>query len=131
MSTSSRPAVVRASAPHHVAYPAINGRRHHGWRVLSAPPALQPLPEFRCTATSRPSPELLDLLNTFVVEQYLAGLSLRQIAELTDRSFSGVRRILATRGVRRWPAGAAARLRLRALAVRRRRDLRRRAGRAR
>jgi len=42
-----------------------------------------------------------------VVEQYLAGLSLRQIAELTDRSFSGVRRILASRGVRRRPAGAA------------------------
>jgi hypothetical protein len=70
-------------------------------------PQLQPLPEFRGTATSRPSPEQLDRLSAFVVEQYLAGLSLRQIAELTDRSFSGVRRILATRGVRRRPAGAA------------------------
>ena len=35
-----------------------------------------------------------------MVEQYQAGLSLRQIAELTDRSFSAVRRIL-DRGVRR------------------------------
>jgi|GEM_PF-2837504 len=68
---------------------------------------LQPLPEFRGTATSRPSPELLHRLSTFVVEQYPAGRSLREIAELTDRSFSGVRRIRATRGVRRWPAGAA------------------------
>jgi DNA-directed RNA polymerase specialized sigma24 family protein len=66
-----------------------------------------PLPEFRGTASSRTSPEQLDRLSTFVVEQYLAGLSLRQIAELTDRSFSGVRRILAPRGVRRRPAGAA------------------------
>jgi len=38
------------------------------------------LPEFRGTATSRPSPELLRRLSTFVVEQYQAGLSLRQVA---------------------------------------------------
>jgi len=70
-------------------------------------PQLQPLPEFRGTATSRPSPELLHRLSSFVVERYDAGLSLRQIAELTDRSFSAVRRILDSRGVRRRPPGAA------------------------
>jgi hypothetical protein len=70
-------------------------------------PQLQPLPEFRGAATSRPSPELLHRLSSFVVEQYDAGLSLRQIAELTDRSFSAVRRILDSRGVRRRRPGAA------------------------
>src|SRR5674536_121387 len=79
----------------------------HGSVSYPPHPQLQPLPEFRGTATSRPSPELRRRLSTFVVEQYQAELSLRQVAELTDRSFSAVRGILDTRGVRRRPPGAA------------------------
>ncbi|WP_242654216.1 helix-turn-helix domain-containing protein [Klenkia soli] len=44
----------------------------------------------------------------FVLEQYAAGRSLRELAELTDRSFSAVRKILDRHGVRRRPVGAAA-----------------------
>jgi DNA-binding NarL/FixJ family response regulator len=40
-------------------------------------------------------------VETFVLEQYAAGRSLREIAELTDRSFSAVRNILDKHGVRR------------------------------
>jgi hypothetical protein len=36
-----------------------------------------------------------------VVDQYAAGRSLRQIAELTDRSFSAIRSVLDRAGVRR------------------------------
>jgi hypothetical protein len=38
--------------------------------------------------------------------QYAAGLSLRELAELTDRSFSAVRNILDKHGVRRRPSCA-------------------------
>jgi hypothetical protein len=41
----------------------------------------------------------------FIVEQYTAGRSLRELAELTDRSFSAVRNILDKHGVRRRAAG--------------------------
>jgi hypothetical protein len=44
---------------------------------------------------------------TFIVEQYAAGRSLRELSELTDRSFSAVRNILDRRGIRRRGAGAA------------------------
>jgi predicted HTH domain antitoxin len=44
----------------------------------------------------------------FVLEQYQEGRSLREIAELTDRSFSAIRNILDTRGVQRRPPGAQA-----------------------
>ncbi len=43
----------------------------------------------------------------FVVDQYAAGRSLRELAELTDRSFSAVRKILDRHGVRRRGVGAA------------------------
>ncbi len=43
----------------------------------------------------------------FIVEQYTAGRSLRELAELTDRSFSAVRNILDKHGVRRRAVGAA------------------------
>ena len=42
----------------------------------------------------------------FIVEQYAAGRSLRQLAELTDRSFSAVRNILSKHGVHRRGSGA-------------------------
>jgi hypothetical protein len=41
------------------------------------------------------------------VEQYEAGRSPRQLAELTDRSFSAVRNILTRRCVHRRSSGAA------------------------
>jgi hypothetical protein len=43
----------------------------------------------------------------FIVEQYTAGRSLRELAELTDRSFSALRNILDKHGVRRRAVGAA------------------------
>lgn len=45
-------------------------------------------------------------METFIVEQYTAGRSLRELAKLTDRSFSAVRNILAKRGVCRRTVGA-------------------------
>ena len=45
-------------------------------------------------------------VEAFIVEQYAAGRSLRQLAELTDRSFSAVRNILSTHGVHRRGSGA-------------------------
>ena len=41
-----------------------------------------------------------------IVEKYAAGRSLPELAELTDRSFSAVRNILARHGVHRRGAGA-------------------------
>ncbi len=70
-------------------------------------PVRRPLPEFAGTATPRPSPELLERLVAFVLAAYAEGRSLREIAELTDRSFSAVRRILDSRGVPRRGVGAA------------------------
>jgi hypothetical protein len=51
------------------------------------------LPEFRGTASPRPDPAVQARVEAFIVEQYEAGRSLRQLAELTDRSFSAVRNI--------------------------------------
>ncbi|WP_442929949.1 helix-turn-helix domain-containing protein [Modestobacter sp. VKM Ac-2979] len=45
-------------------------------------------------------------VEAFVLERYAGGRSLREIAELTDRSFSAVRNILDKHGVRRRAAGA-------------------------
>jgi len=45
-------------------------------------------------------------VESYVVEQYLAGRSLRVIAEETDCSFSAVRNILQKRGVCRRTPGA-------------------------
>jgi predicted transcriptional regulator len=46
-------------------------------------------------------------VEAFIVEQYAAGRSLRELAELTDRSFSAVRNALTRHGVHRRGAGAA------------------------
>ncbi len=71
-------------------------------------PQLRPLPEFAGTArtgtvTDR---ELQARLETFVVDQYNAGRSLREIAELIDRSQTAVRRVLDKHPVPRRPPGA-------------------------
>ena len=47
-------------------------------------PVLEPLEEFKGSATVRQSPEQRARLIAFAAEQYVAGRSLRQIAELTD-----------------------------------------------
>jgi hypothetical protein len=70
-------------------------------------PQLQALPEFAGTALSRPDPAVQARVEAFVLEQYADGRSLREIAELTDRSFSAVRNILDKYGVRRRERGAA------------------------
>ncbi|MDP9458691.1 MAG: helix-turn-helix domain-containing protein [Actinomycetota bacterium] len=45
-------------------------------------------------------------VEAFIVEQYAAGRSLRELSELTDRSFSAVRNVLDRRGIRRRGSGA-------------------------
>jgi hypothetical protein len=47
-------------------------------------------------------------LEAFIVAQYRAGRSLREIGELVDRSQTAIRRALDKHGVRRRQAGAAA-----------------------
>ena len=76
-------------------------------------PQLRPRPEFAGTArngTARngtiPSPELQERLEAFVVAQHNAGRSLREIAELVDRSVTAVRRALDKHQVPRRPSGA-------------------------
>ncbi len=71
-------------------------------------PQLRALPEFTGTAMSRPRPSVQARVEAFVLAQYAAGRSLREIAELTDRSFSAVRNILDKHGTVRRGVGAAA-----------------------
>ncbi len=56
--------------------------------------------------TSRPTPELQERLAVFVLAAYAEGRSLREIAELTDRSFSAIRNLLERHGVHRRSVGA-------------------------
>lgn len=64
------------------------------------------LPEFRGTARVRQSPQERAQLLAFVTEQYIAGRSLRELAELTGRTQTAIRRALDQAGVRRRGAGA-------------------------
>jgi DNA-binding NarL/FixJ family response regulator len=64
------------------------------------------MPAFVGTALSRPDPAVQARVEAFVLEQYAGGRSLREIAELTDRSHSAVRNILDKHGVRRRERGA-------------------------
>jgi len=68
---------------------------------------LKPLPEFAGTAVSRPNPDVQRRVESFVQVEYAAGRSLREIAELTDRSHSAIRNILQRNGVLRRAVGAA------------------------
>ena len=72
-------------------------------------PVLKPLEEFKGSATVRQSPEQRARLIAFAAEQYVAGRSLRQIAELTDRTQTAIRRALAEAGVPTRGPGAPAR----------------------
>lgn len=69
-------------------------------------PQLRPLPEFAGTRDST-HPLLQARLEAYVVTAYLAGQSLRQIAERVDRSPTAVRRALDKHRVQRRPPGAA------------------------
>jgi hypothetical protein len=71
-------------------------------------PQLRPLPAFAGTARSGtvPSQRLQAQLEAFVVGEYAAGRSLRQIAELIDRSPTAVRRVLDKHRVPRRAVGA-------------------------
>lgn len=71
-----------------------------GRRVLDA------LPQFVGSASVRQTPEQRAALLAFVAEQYEAGRSLREIAELTDRTQTAVRRALDQAGVVRRGRGA-------------------------
>jgi hypothetical protein len=71
-------------------------------------PQLRPLPAFAGTARTGtvPSQRLQAQLEAFVLGEYAAGRSLRQIAELIDRSPTAVRRVLDKHGVPRRAVGA-------------------------
>jgi hypothetical protein len=71
-------------------------------------PQLRPLPDFAGTALPRPDPAVQARVERFVLDGCSAGRSLRELAELTDRSHSAVRNVLDKHGVRRRPTGAAA-----------------------
>lgn len=69
-------------------------------------PQLKPLPEFKGTAGPRPSPQVQARVERFILDGYAEGRSLRELSELTDRSFSAVRNILQKHGVTRRATGA-------------------------
>lgn len=68
-------------------------------------PQLRPRPEFAGTRDSA-HPLLQERLEAFIVDTYLKGRSLREVAELVDRSQTAVRRALDKHQVRRRPSGA-------------------------
>ena len=70
-------------------------------------PQLRPLLEFVGTNLPRPDPAVQARVEAFVLAEYDRGRSLREIAELTDRSHSAVRNILAKHHVHRRGSGAA------------------------
>ena len=67
-------------------------------------PRLKPLPQF--AGRTRPGTRVSAELVRYVLEQYAGGRSLREIAELTDRTHSAVRNILDRAGVLRRKSGA-------------------------
>lgn len=71
-----------------------------------ARPRLEPLPEFAGQQGQWLPPGRAARLQAYVAEQYTAGRSLRELSELTDRSFSEVRKILDDAGVPRRGVGA-------------------------
>jgi endo-beta-N-acetylglucosaminidase D len=56
-----------------------------------ARPVLEVLPQFRGDLKNGYNPFQLTRFDTFVAEQYQAGLSLRQIGELTGRTPTAIR----------------------------------------
>lgn len=64
------------------------------------------LPEFRGTNGTRQTPEQRARLIAFVADGYQAGRSLRELAELTGRAQTAIRRALDEAGIRRRGSGA-------------------------
>lgn len=71
-------------------------------------PTLKVLPQFLGTASTRQTPAQRERLLTFLSEHYQRGRSLRELAELTGRTQSAVRRGLDQTGTPRRPRGARA-----------------------
>lgn len=69
-------------------------------------PTLKALPEFKGTATTRQTPQQRQRLVQFCATEYRAGRSIHELAELTDRSQSAVRRALSQAGVQLRGRGA-------------------------
>jgi helix-turn-helix protein len=77
------------------------------WWVPYPPrPSRQPLEKFVGTAGTRQTPEQRAELLTFVAAGYRAGLSLRELAEMTSRTQTAIRRALDQAGVPRRDRGA-------------------------
>ena len=76
--------------------------------VYPGRPVLEVLPEFVGTASPRQTSEQRARLLAFCAEQYVAGRSIHELAELTGRSQSAVRRALDQAGVPRRGRGAPA-----------------------
>ena len=69
-------------------------------------PTLAVLPQFVGTAVIKPTPQQRAQLLAFVAVHYTAGRSVHELAELTGRSQTAVRRALDQAGVVRRPRGA-------------------------
>ena len=69
-------------------------------------PVFHVLPQFVGTGGVRQTDEQRARLLAFCAEQYAAGRSIHELAELTGRSQSAVRRALDQAGVRRRGRGA-------------------------
>jgi hypothetical protein len=69
-------------------------------------PVLETLPQFRGTNLCRPTPAQRAELLAFVAQEYGEDRSLRELAELTGRTQTAVRRAPDAAGVRRRPPGA-------------------------
>jgi len=69
-------------------------------------PTLQVLPQFRGTAGTRQTAAQRAALLDFVTAGYLDGQSIRQLAELTGRTQTAIRRALDQAAVPRRPRGA-------------------------
>lgn len=74
--------------------------------VYPGRPVPDPLPQFRGTAAKRQTPQQRQELIEFVSAEYRAGRSLRELAALTDRSQTAVRRALDQGGVKLRGPGA-------------------------
>jgi predicted transcriptional regulator len=69
-------------------------------------PTLRTLPEFVGSASTRPTPERRRQFLEFVRMHYPAGRSLRELAEMTGRTQTAVRRALDELGIARRGRGA-------------------------
>ncbi len=69
-------------------------------------PTLKVLPQFRGTASIRQTPQQRATLLAFVTTAYQEGRSIHELAELTGRTQTAIRRALDQAAVPRRPRGA-------------------------